>query len=84
MEMDLSRFPQGAIKQGYIEGAFLDLLRDEGVLQVERNVVTESISYDDMEKQKHGDYAITLDIAHSDKSESSGTEKLPLVRDYIG
>ncbi|KAK5186075.1 hypothetical protein LTR44_002124 [Exophiala sp. CCFEE 6388] len=74
MEMDLSRFAQGAIKQGYIEGAFLDLLKDEGVLQVERNVVTESISHDDLQEQKHGEYAITLNVAHRNKSGSSGTE----------
>ena len=75
MEMDLSRFAQGAIKQGYIEGAFIDLLKDEGVLQVERNVITESISYDDLLERKHGEYAITVNVAHRKKSESNGTEK---------
>ncbi len=72
--MDLSRYPQMSLKQGFIEGAFLDLLQREGVLKVERNVVTESITYDDIHEQEQCEHAITLNISHSDKSQSSSTK----------
>ncbi|KAI1624577.1 phenol 2-monooxygenase [Exophiala viscosa] len=83
MEMDLSRFAQGAIKQGYIERAFIDLLEDEGVLQVERNVITESVSHVDLQQQKHGEYAITLNVAHRNKSGSSGTETADVITENL-
>ncbi|KAJ9496598.1 hypothetical protein H2202_007970 [Exophiala xenobiotica] len=70
-EQDFSRYPQMSLKQGCIEGAFLDLLQREGVLQVERNVVTKSISYDDIHEKEHSEHAITLNISHGDETQLS-------------
>ncbi|KAK5449830.1 hypothetical protein LTS15_008402 [Exophiala xenobiotica] len=70
-EQDLSRYPQMSLKQGCIEGAFLDLLQREGVLRVERNVVTKSIFYDEIHEKEHSEHAITLNISHGDETQLS-------------
>ena len=62
---DLSRFSQAIINQGAVEQNFIDLLKINGRVQVERCVVTEQLIFDQSNKDAENAYPVTVEIRAS-------------------
>ncbi|ETI22150.1 hypothetical protein G647_06223 [Cladophialophora carrionii CBS 160.54] len=64
-EEEHGRFCQLGIHQGFIEQNFIDFLRREGRLNVERNTTTKSLQLDEALTTDHAAYPICLRIGRS-------------------